>query len=103
MLRDDPLAIAAWQARRGVLSPPRRAAPLVPTVRVFQRRLEDVDVADDGFERVREIDPMPLKRGSSKKTVSSNIRREMHAGKPQKQAVAIALETARRSKRRGKK
>jgi hypothetical protein len=46
---------------------------------------------------------MPLKRGSSKKTVSSNIRREMHAGKPQKQAVAIALETARRSKRRGKK
>lgn len=46
---------------------------------------------------------MPLKRGSSKKTVSSNIRREMHAGKPQKQAVAIALDTARRSKRRGKK
>lgn len=42
---------------------------------------------------------MPLKKGSSRKTVSQNIRTEMAAGKPQRQAVAIALSVARRSKK----
>lgn len=37
---------------------------------------------------------MPLKHGSSKATFSSNVRAEMHAGKPQKQAVAIAYKEA---------
>jgi len=40
---------------------------------------------------------MPLKKGKSQKVIAQNIRTEIAAGKPQRQAVAIALDTARRS------
>lgn len=41
---------------------------------------------------------MPLKKGYSRKAVGSNIRMEMKAGRPQRQAVAIALSVARKAK-----
>ena len=41
-----------------------------------------------------------LKKGSSRKTISSNIKREMAAGRPQKQAIAIAMSEAGKSKKK---
>jgi len=41
---------------------------------------------------------MPLKKGKSRKAISSNIKSERKAGKPLKQAIAIALSQARKGK-----
>lgn len=46
---------------------------------------------------------MPLKKGSSKKTVSANIREMRRSGYPQRQAVAAALSQARRGKGKRRK
>jgi len=40
---------------------------------------------------------MPLIKSKSKEAIGKNIKTEMKAGKPQKQAIAIALDVARRS------
>ena len=50
------------------------------------------------FLNLSEARIMPMKKGYGKKTVSKNIKTEMAAGKPQKQAVAIALSVAKKSK-----
>ncbi len=45
---------------------------------------------------------MPLKSGKSKKAVSQNIKIEMAAGRPQKQAIAIAMSKAGKPKKNKK-
>ena len=42
---------------------------------------------------------MPLVKSKKRKAVGENIKRELAAGKPRRQAIAIALETQRRAKR----
>lgn len=44
---------------------------------------------------------MPLSKSSGKKAFSSNVSAEMHAGRPQKQALAIAYSVQREAKRKG--
>lgn len=46
---------------------------------------------------------MPLKKSTGKAAFSSNIRAEIAAGKPQKQAVAIAYAVKRRASKKGKR
>lgn len=48
---------------------------------------------------------MPLVKGTSKKSFEKNIKKEIAAGKPQKQAVAIAYSEKREAekKKKGKK
>ena len=45
---------------------------------------------------------MPLLKSSKKSAVGKNIKKEMEAGKPQKQAIAIALATQREARKHGK-
>jgi hypothetical protein len=46
---------------------------------------------------------MPLKKGKSKSVVSANIKELMKSGRPQKQAIAISLDKAGKSKKGKKK
>jgi hypothetical protein len=46
---------------------------------------------------------MPLRRGRSKKIIGENIAELIRSGKPQKQAVAIAMDKAGKSRKKKKR
>lgn len=46
---------------------------------------------------------MPLAKGKSKATISNNIAELVKSGRPQKQAIAIAMSEARKSGEKAKK
>jgi hypothetical protein len=56
-------------------------------------------IPEAGTSGLCEGENMPLKSGKSNAVVSANVKTEMAAGKPQRQAVAIALSKAGKSKR----
>lgn len=98
-------------ARRGILRPPdgqRRLEEAMEQLRSLKHRPRVPPSHPNGASSSQratrglshEGEKMPLKKGSSKKAVSANIKKLRDEGYPQKQAVAIAMQKA--GKKRGK-
>lgn len=65
----------------------------------FLEKMKSLLVALFGYaETIEKI--MPLKKSSSKKAFEYNLKKELKAGKPKKQALAIAYSVKRRASRK---
>lgn len=68
-------------------------------VKVLQRGTKSQRRREAG-KQAKELREMPLQKGSSDKVISANIRELRHSGRPEKQAVAIAMSQAGKSNKK---
>ena len=87
-----------------------KAIENLPHVKEEKRLAKREELFQEGIKRKPALkkattrsNTMPLKKSASKKAVPVNIKTEIKAGKPPKQAVAIALSVQREAKKKAKK
>lgn len=88
---------------------PKTVAPMAQAMRFAENWITTAafHAANEEYWRGRALlaegQLMPLKKGSSKKTIGSNIAEMIRAGHPQDQAVAAAMRKAGKARKRKKK
>lgn len=97
------LVWVTWQVRwKRMASPPDSPSPSErgePAAKPTRKRKQQPLVN----ETKEKLNTMPLIKGTSAKAFSENVRREIRAGKPQKQAVAIAYSVKRKAAKKKRK
>ncbi len=91
--------LVRWRKTVSRLALPLHSEHGVPAAKPTRKRKQQPLVN----ETKESLNTMPLIKGTSAKAFSENVRREIRAGKPQKQAVAIAYSVKREAAKKKRK